>query len=80
MGDLIPSWGRRTTGTFLRGQKTVGARQSLNVAYLNGCLLTAAIVGSFAESGVVFIAALAVLVGCACYAGQIRLAGRNKIR
>ena len=58
----------------------MGARQSLNVACLIGCLLTAAVFGSLAESGAVFIAVLAVLVGGACYAGQIRLGGRNKIR
>ena len=40
----------------------MGARQKLNVAYFHCCLILAAIVGASAESGLVFLLALIVLV------------------
>ncbi len=50
----------------------MGAREKLNAAYLNGCLIIAAVVGLASGSWVVFGAVLAVLVGGALYSGEIR--------
>ncbi len=54
----------------------MGARQKLNVAYFNGCLLLAAIVGTSAESGFVFLLALIVPVMGGYASGEIRPGGR----
>lgn len=54
------------------------ARTKLNVAYFNGCLLVAALFGLIGESWAVFLAALAILLGCGYYGGEIRpVAGRR---
>ena len=56
----------------------MSARTKLNVAYANGCLLLAAVLGLVAGSWPVFAAALAVsFVGCLC-SGEIRLTGRAR--
>jgi hypothetical protein len=52
------------------------ARTKLNVAYFNGCLLVAALFGLVAESWAVFLAALAVLIGCGIYCDEIRCTRR----
>ncbi len=49
-----------------------GARQKLNVAYFNGCLILAALVGASAESGLVFVLALIALVMGGYASGDIR--------
>ena len=53
----------------------MGARQKLNVAYFNGCLILAAVVGASAESGVVFLLALITLVMGSYASGDIRPGG-----
>ena len=54
------------------------ARTKLNLAYYNGCLFVAAVFGLIAESWAVFVAALAVLIGCGFYGGEIRpISGRH---
>ena len=50
----------------------MSARNKLNVAYFNGCLLVAALFGLTAKHWSVFWAALAVTVGCGVYTGDIR--------
>ncbi len=55
----------------------MGARSKLNVAYAQGCLIVAAIVGLLAQSWTVFAVVLAVtLLGCVI-AGDIRPRGRR---
>lgn len=54
------------------------ARTKLNVAYLNGCLLIAAIFGAMAGSWAVFLVSLAILIVCGVHCGEIRPAsGRH---
>ena len=53
-----------------------GARQKLTVAYVNGSLIFAAILGASAESGLVFLLALIVLVMGGYSSGEIRPGGR----
>lgn len=48
------------------------ARHKLNVAYVNGCLLVSALFGWITESWAVFLAALAVVLTCGLYSGEIR--------
>jgi hypothetical protein len=48
------------------------ARTKLNVAYFNGCLAAAAVIGVTARSWAVFLAALAVAVGCGLHTGDLR--------
>ncbi|APW63212.1 hypothetical protein [Paludisphaera borealis] len=48
------------------------ARTKLNVAYFNGCLVVAAVIGLGARSWAVFLAALAVAVAYGVHAGDIR--------
>lgn len=50
----------------------MGARQKLNQSYFVGSLLVAALIGRIAESWLVFLGALAVLVGCNLYCKEIR--------
>ncbi|CAN5849604.1 hypothetical protein BH23PLA1_BH23PLA1_26170 [soil metagenome] len=50
----------------------MGARSKLNVAYAQGCLILAAVVGILAESWTVFAVVLAVLVVGCVLAGEIR--------
>ncbi len=49
-----------------------GARQKLNVAYFNGCLILAALVGAFTGSGLIFLVALVALVLGGYVSGDIR--------
>ncbi len=56
----------------------MGARQKLNVAYVNGGLLVAAILGVASQSWAVFLASLAVLIGGSVYLGEIRPGGRGR--
>jgi hypothetical protein len=54
-------------------ESTMGnARTKLNVAYFNGSLLVASLFGLVAGSWAVFMAALAVLIACGVYGGEIR--------
>jgi hypothetical protein len=48
------------------------ARTKLNVAYFNGCLVVAAVIGVALESWIVFLATLAVTIGYGVYGGDIR--------
>ncbi len=50
----------------------MGARQKLNTAYFNGCLIIAALVGLLAQSWTVFWLALIVSLGLCCHSGEIR--------
>lgn len=50
----------------------MSARHKLNVAYLNGALVVAFVIGAVCESLAVFLVALVVLVGCGLHAGDIR--------
>jgi hypothetical protein len=50
----------------------MGARKKLNAVFLQGSLVVAALAGLIAQSGAVFILALAVLLGAGLYAGDIR--------
>jgi hypothetical protein len=54
------------------------ARRKLNVAYLNGILLVAAVSGLIAESWIIFALVLAVLAGGGVYGGEIRPSPRNR--
>ena len=56
----------------------MSARNKLNVAYLNGALLFAAVVGAATESWLVFAAALAVALGAALHGGGIRTGPRRR--
>jgi hypothetical protein len=50
----------------------VSVRRRLNIAYLNGSLLFAGIIGLAAQSWAVFLVASAVLVATGVYCGDIR--------
>ncbi len=50
----------------------MGARQKLNVAYFNGCLIVAGLVGLVAQSWTLFWLALVVSFGLCCHSGEIR--------
>jgi len=56
------------------------ARQKLNRAAINGCVLLAGIFGLLAGSWVAFLAALAVVAALATYSGDIRLGPQNRHR
>jgi hypothetical protein len=56
----------------------VNARNKLNVAALNGCLFLAALVGAMAESGAVFVLALAALIAGGVVSGDIRIRPRGR--
>ena len=56
----------------------MGARQKLNVAYLEGGLILAVAFGILAQSWAVFWVTLAVLIGGGLHAGTIRLGGRGR--
>ena len=51
----------------------MGARQKLNAANFNGCLLISAIFGTAAESWLVFFMLLTVFVGAAYHQKSIRI-------
>ena len=55
-----------------RRSSPAGARQELNVAYFNGCLILAAVIGAFTGSGLVFLLALVALVLGGYVSGDIR--------
>ena len=50
----------------------MNARQKLNRAAANGCLLAAGVLGYLSGSWLVFAASLAVALALAWYAGDIR--------
>ena len=50
----------------------MGAREKLNMAFFCGSLLLAALIGAIANSGFIFLLALAVLIGVCIYADDIR--------
>jgi len=56
----------------------MGARTTLNGIYLSGALAISAILGLITESWVVFVIALAVLIGANVHAGRIRPEGRQR--
>ncbi len=56
----------------------MSARNKLNVAAVNGCLLLAALVGAMAESGAVFLLALAALIAGGIAGGDIRPRPRGR--
>ncbi|WP_165253291.1 hypothetical protein [Paludisphaera soli] len=51
----------------------MNARNKLNVAYFNGCLILAAIVGVAAQSFPALLTTLAALAACGVACGNIRL-------
>ncbi len=55
----------------------MGARSKLNVAYAQGCVIVAAIVGLLAQSWMAFTVVLAVTVLGCVVAGDIRPRGRR---
>ncbi|MBX7168126.1 MAG: hypothetical protein K1X74_17455 [Pirellulales bacterium] len=50
----------------------MSAREKLNIAYLIGAVILAALVGGMASSAAVFGTALALLVMAAVFSGDIR--------
>jgi hypothetical protein len=50
----------------------MGARQKLNAAYFNGCLIVSGLVGLVAQSWTLFGLALIVSFGLCCRSGEIR--------
>ena len=50
----------------------MGARQKLNAAYFNGCLIVSGLVGIFAQSWTLFWLALVVSFRLCCHSGEIR--------
>lgn len=54
------------------------ARTKLNLAYFDGSLLIAAVLGWIAQSWAVFLAASVVLIGCGLYGGEIRPASGRR--
>ena len=56
----------------------MGARQKINVAAVNGCLIVAGLLGLVTQSWPAFGAALLVLLALAYHAGDIRPTGRHQ--
>ena len=56
----------------------MNARNKLNVAYANGCLVLAALVGAMAESSAVFLLAFAALMIGGVASGDIRPRPRGR--
>ncbi len=56
----------------------MGARNKLNAAHLNGCLIVAGILGGLTSSWQVFAVALAILVMLDLYTGGIRPTKRDR--
>jgi len=54
------------------------ARQKLNRAAVNGCILLAGIIGLLAGSWVTFLVALVVAAALSTYSGDIRLGPRSR--
>lgn len=66
--------------TLEKGGRTLGARQKLNAAYLNGALLVAALIGTATESWSIFLAAVLIGIGVATLSGDIRPDRRSNRR
>jgi len=56
------------------------ARQKLNRAALNGCVLLAGVIGLLAGSWIAFAVALAVAAALAAYSGDIRMGPQSRHR
>ena len=56
----------------------MNARNKLNAAYANGCLVLAALVGAMAGSGAVFLLAFAALMIGGVVSGEIRPRPRGR--
>jgi len=56
----------------------MGARQKLNVAYVQGGLIVAALIGTLAQSWVAFAVSSAVLITLAWHGGEIRPRRRGR--
>jgi hypothetical protein len=50
----------------------LAARQKLNVAFVNGALIIAAVAGWVVKSWAVFVVTAVVLIGGAIYCGDVR--------
>ncbi len=61
-----------------REEVSVSARTKLNVAFINGAVLLAAVAGGLMESWSVFFIALVVLVAISIFAGEIRPSRSNR--
>lgn len=55
----------------------MSARHKLNVAFLNGALLVAGVLGLGSQSWAVFLIALALLIASGVYMGEIRPKARH---
>jgi len=56
----------------------LNTRNKLNLAYFNGCLFVAAVVGSATRSWAVFLLATAVLAAACVADGDIRVRPRRR--
>jgi hypothetical protein len=56
----------------------LAARQKLNVAFVNGALIVAAVTGWFFKSLAVFIVTAVVLIAGAIYCGDVRPGPRRR--
>ena len=61
-----------------RRSSALGARQKLNVAYFNACLIIAAVIGATTGSGLAFLLALIALVAVGYASGEIRPRWRGR--
>ncbi len=56
----------------------MGARHKLNIAFVNGALIDAAVAGSVFKSWTVFVVAAVVLIVAATYCGDVRPGPRRR--
>jgi hypothetical protein len=56
----------------------MSARQKINVAYIQGGLIVAAVVGALAQSWVIFAITAATLIGLSLLGGEIRPRRRSR--
>ncbi len=56
----------------------MAARQKLNVAFVNGALIVAAVAGWVFKSWAVFVVTAVVLIGGAIYCGDVSLGARRR--
>ncbi len=56
----------------------MAARQKLNVAFVNGALIVAAVAGWVFKSSEVFVATAVVLIAGAVYGGDVRPGPRRR--
>jgi hypothetical protein len=56
----------------------LAARQKLNIAFINGALIVAAVAGFVAKSWTVFVVAAVALVMGAIYCGDVRPGPRRR--